>query len=161
MPKPRGAAKLSGAFAGLPAALRRLRGERGQAEIAERGGIKPQQISRYENGHEVPQLDQLEKVLRGLGSDAHDLAHALDEVAGRAPRSQRPDDSTPRAAGVSLPAVPIEAFREVEEWAAAMRRAGVQPVAESNDSSAEEAEAEKAIADLEAGKESRRHREAG
>jgi transcriptional regulator with XRE-family HTH domain len=44
------------------ALLRELRGE-SQAQVASKAGIGKSQLSKYENGKELPRLDSLEKVL--------------------------------------------------------------------------------------------------
>ena len=48
--------------------LRELKGL-AQAEVALRAGIGKSQLSKYENGKELPKLDSLGKVLNALGSD--------------------------------------------------------------------------------------------
>jgi transcriptional regulator with XRE-family HTH domain len=47
--------------------LRELRGK-SQAEVARSAGIGKSQLSKYENGKELPRLDSLEKVLVALGT---------------------------------------------------------------------------------------------
>ena len=56
-------------FANLGKALSLLRELRGksQAELARGAGIGKSQLSKYENGRELPRLDSLEKVLMALG----------------------------------------------------------------------------------------------
>jgi putative transcriptional regulator len=68
----------------LPGNLRRLRASAGltQKELAEKAGIHVLQISRYENGHERPGLDYLEKLAGGLGCTVADLvAEGPDPLA--------------------------------------------------------------------------------
>lgn len=57
--------------------LRLLRGL-SQAELASRAGIRPNQISRYETGQVLPQLEQLGRLLAALDVDEVDfvLFHA-------------------------------------------------------------------------------------
>lgn len=75
---------------GLGPALRELRERRDltQTELAEKAKISYTQISRYENGTEKPSMPSLDAVLYGLGFELHDLAHALDQVNGRGPKSR-------------------------------------------------------------------------
>jgi len=49
-----------------------------QAELAARAGIRPNQVSRYETGQVLPQLEQLGRLLDALGVDDVDflLFHA-------------------------------------------------------------------------------------
>lgn len=48
--------------------LRELKGQ-SQVEVAERAGLGKSQLSKYENGKELPKLESLGKVLNVLGSD--------------------------------------------------------------------------------------------
>lgn len=48
--------------------LRELKGL-SQVEVASRAGIGKSQLSKYENGKELPKLESLGKVLNALGSD--------------------------------------------------------------------------------------------
>ncbi|OQC38774.1 MAG: hypothetical protein BWX64_01826 [Acidobacteria bacterium ADurb.Bin051] len=50
-------------------------------------------LSRYERGARAPHLGTLSAILTALGLTLHDLADAIDEVAGRNPpqRSGRPE----------------------------------------------------------------------
>ena len=54
-----------GMFTNLGLALARIRERRGvtQAKVARLAGIGKSQLSKYENGKELPKLDSLEKVL--------------------------------------------------------------------------------------------------
>jgi len=44
-----------------------------QAELASKAGIRANQVSRYETGQVLPQIDQLMKILNALGTDVGDL----------------------------------------------------------------------------------------
>jgi len=56
--------------------LRRL----SQAELANRAGIRPNQVSRYETGAVQPQLNQLTRLLEALQVDLTDFVFALASV---------------------------------------------------------------------------------
>jgi len=75
---------------GLGPALRELRERREltQTELAAKAKISYTQISRYENETEKPSVPSLDAVLHGLGFELHDLAHALDQVNQRGPKSR-------------------------------------------------------------------------
>lgn len=49
--------------------MRELKGV-SQAELARRAGIGKSQLSKYENGKELPKLDSLQKVLEALEADS-------------------------------------------------------------------------------------------
>jgi transcriptional regulator with XRE-family HTH domain len=66
------------------ALLRQLRG-RSQATLAREAGIGKSQLSKYENGKELPRLDSLEKVLSALQVGYFEFfytLHVIDEKAG-------------------------------------------------------------------------------
>ena len=67
--------KANDILAGLGHALVMIRVVRGvsQAELAERAGIRPNQVSRYETGQVLPQLPQLGRLLDALGIDVIDF----------------------------------------------------------------------------------------
>lgn len=67
----------------LGEALRRLRGATAQAELARKSGVSASAINRAEMGHHSPSAETLGALLTALGLTLHDLADALDEVAGR------------------------------------------------------------------------------
>ena len=48
-----------------------------QAEICARTGLKTPQLSRWENGREVPTLESVVKFLNAVGADLTDLQNAL------------------------------------------------------------------------------------
>jgi len=56
--------------------LRRL----SQAELAERAGIRSNQISRYETGQVLPQLAQLERILTALDVGMPELLFTLEHL---------------------------------------------------------------------------------
>jgi transcriptional regulator with XRE-family HTH domain len=57
--------------------LRSLRGK-SQADMADNAGIGKSQLSKYENSHELPKLDSLEKVLTVLGVPYLEFFYALN-----------------------------------------------------------------------------------
>lgn len=59
--------------------LRLLRGL-SQAELAERAGIRSNQISRYETGQVLPQLGQLERILTALEVGMPELLFAMSHL---------------------------------------------------------------------------------
>jgi transcriptional regulator with XRE-family HTH domain len=86
--------------------LRELRGK-SQARVARDAGIGKSQLSKYENGKELPKLDSLEKVLRALQIGYFEFFYTLYLVDGRAADLAR---SAPGAAepGAREPATPGE-----------------------------------------------------
>jgi transcriptional regulator with XRE-family HTH domain len=69
-------------FKNLGRTLIRLRERTGksQAAIARKARIGKSQLSKYENGKELPKLDSLERVLHALDVSAFDFFRALDVV---------------------------------------------------------------------------------
>jgi transcriptional regulator with XRE-family HTH domain len=63
--------------------LRELRGK-SQARVAREAGIGKSQLSKYENGKELPKLDSLEKVLKALGVGQFEFFYTLYLVDQRA-----------------------------------------------------------------------------
>jgi transcriptional regulator with XRE-family HTH domain len=63
--------------------LRELRGK-SQARVAREAGIGKSQLSKYENGKELPKLDSLEKVLTALGVGHFEFFYTLYLVDQRA-----------------------------------------------------------------------------
>jgi transcriptional regulator with XRE-family HTH domain len=63
--------------------LRELRGK-SQARVAREAGIGKSQLSKYENGKELPKLDSLEKVLKALGVGHFEFFYTLYMVDRRA-----------------------------------------------------------------------------
>lgn len=66
-------------------ALRRLREARGldQVPLGELAGISARTIGRVETGAGPPNFQTVHALLTAMGLTLHDLAEALDEVAGR------------------------------------------------------------------------------
>lgn len=93
-----------GTFDHLGRALRWLREERGlrQYHLAEEAAITKAMLSSYETGRQNPSLETLDKVLRALGCDLHELADTLDAFAGK----QGPPRE--RASPPRRPPVPVE-----------------------------------------------------
>lgn len=77
----------------LGAALRKLRIQARftQADVCERTGLKTPQLSRWENGHEIPTLESLVKYLSTIGS-------SLSALEQRLLQASRENDDTPAAA---------------------------------------------------------------
>ena len=69
--------------------LRELRG-RSQAQVAREAGIGKSQLSKYENGKELPKLDSLEKVLGVLDVGHFEFFYTLHLVDQRAAALARP-----------------------------------------------------------------------
>jgi transcriptional regulator with XRE-family HTH domain len=70
--------------------LRELRGK-SQARVAREAGIGKSQLSKYENGKELPKLDSLEKVLTALGVGHFEFFYTLYLVDKRAADLARGD----------------------------------------------------------------------
>jgi transcriptional regulator with XRE-family HTH domain len=79
-------------FNNLGRALIRLRERRGasQAATARAAGIGKSQLSKYENGKELPKLESLERVLRVLGVGYFELSWLLDVIDREAAASPAP-----------------------------------------------------------------------
>lgn len=65
------------------ALVRSLR-ELSQARLARKAGIGKSQLSKYENGKELPKLDSLEKILIGLGVGQFEFFYTLHLIDARA-----------------------------------------------------------------------------
>lgn len=85
--------------------LRELRGK-SQASIAREAGVGKSQLSKYENGKELPKLDSLEKVLKALEVGHFEFFYTLYLVDRRAADLARPEGSN---GGAPEPPAP---FRE-------------------------------------------------
>jgi transcriptional regulator with XRE-family HTH domain len=72
--------------------LRELRGK-SQANVAKEAGIGKSQLSKYENGKELPKLDSLEKVLKVLEVGHFEFFYTLYLVDRRAADLLRGKDS--------------------------------------------------------------------
>jgi transcriptional regulator with XRE-family HTH domain len=73
--------------------LRELRGK-SQARVAREAGIGKSQLSKYENGKELPKLDSLEKVLNVLEVGHFEFFYTLYLVDRRAADLSRPRAET-------------------------------------------------------------------
>jgi transcriptional regulator with XRE-family HTH domain len=75
-----------GMFANLGRTLSLLRELRGksQTRVAKEARIGKSQLSKYENGKELPKLDSLEKILRVLKVDMFEFFYTLYLLDGRA-----------------------------------------------------------------------------
>jgi transcriptional regulator with XRE-family HTH domain len=71
--------------------LRELRGK-SQARVAREAGIGKSQLSKYENGKELPKLDSLEKVLNALKVGYFEFFYTLYLVDRRAADLERADE---------------------------------------------------------------------
>ena len=74
--------------------LRELRGK-SQARVAREAGIGKSQLSKYENGKELPKLDSLEKVLNALKVGYFEFFYTLYMVDRRAADLKRADGGGP------------------------------------------------------------------
>jgi len=92
--------------------LRELRGK-SQARVAREAGIGKSQLSKYENGKELPKLDSLEKVLTALGVGHFEFFYTLHLVDERAAELARADAAALPAAPANggEPAVPPPFFK--------------------------------------------------
>src|SRR5688500_20336406 len=88
--------------------LRELRGK-SQALIAREAGIGKSQLSKYENGKELPKLDSLEKVLKALEVGHFEFFYTLYLVDRRAADLARPAGEGGNGAHPEEPPAP---FRE-------------------------------------------------
>jgi transcriptional regulator with XRE-family HTH domain len=75
-----------GMFSNLGRTLSLLRDLRGlsQAQVAQDAGIGKSQLSKYENGKELPKLDSLEKVLNALSLGHFEFFYTLYLIDQRA-----------------------------------------------------------------------------
>lgn len=62
---------------GVTIQVLRLMRDLSQVELAERAGIRPNQVSRYETGQDLPQLAQLAKILDALDLDFGEFVFAM------------------------------------------------------------------------------------
>ena len=82
--------------------LRELRGK-SQARVAREAGIGKSQLSKYENGKELPKLDSLEKVLKALGVGHFEFFYTLYLVDRRAEDLARTDAGEALAGHLFMP----------------------------------------------------------
>ncbi len=99
-----------GMFANLGRTLSLLRELRGksQTRVAKEARIGKSQLSKYENGKELPKLDSLEKILRVLKVDMFEFFYTLYLLDGRAASLAASDPATTLAlpgVGGHLPAL--------------------------------------------------------
>jgi transcriptional regulator with XRE-family HTH domain len=102
------------------ALIRHLRGK-SQAQVACDAKIGKSQLSKYENGRELPRLDPLERLLKALGISIHELFFTLALVDERASSLSSPEGSTqrlllavPRKGGALLLPETEEAFYKLQ-----------------------------------------------
>jgi transcriptional regulator with XRE-family HTH domain len=90
-----------GMFANLGRTLSLLRELRGksQSRVAKEARIGKSQLSKYENGKELPKLDSLEKILRVLKVDMFEFFYTLYLVDGRASALAQVSGAAAAAAG--------------------------------------------------------------
>jgi transcriptional regulator with XRE-family HTH domain len=81
--------------------LRELRGK-SQARVAREAGIGKSQLSKYENGKELPKLDSLEKVLNALQVGYFEFYYTLHLVDRRAADLGRAEERAATADPASL-----------------------------------------------------------
>ena len=95
-------------LANFGAALKELRwrARMKQVEVCRATGMTAPQVSRYENGHEMPTVESLVKYLGAVGSDLCELQTVLVGTAGAGP---------PTAPGRLAPGRPAPGEREVAD----------------------------------------------
>jgi len=85
--------------------LRELRGQ-SQARVAREAGIGKSQLSKYENGKELPKLDSLEKVLNALNVGYFEFFYTQFIVDRRAAELDRDQSADPLGEPLFLPPLP-------------------------------------------------------
>lgn len=88
--------------------LRELRGK-SQARVAREAGIGKSQLSKYENGKELPKLDSLEKVLIALKVSYFEFFYTLHLVDRRASELESAGNGNGREASHAEP-LPMPSF---------------------------------------------------
>jgi transcriptional regulator with XRE-family HTH domain len=98
-------------FLNLGRTLSLLRDLRGlsQAQVAQEAGIGKSQLSKYENGKELPKLDSLEKVLSALSIGHFEFFYTLYLIDQRAAELA----ASPRAVDAARDGEPVTALAEV------------------------------------------------
>jgi transcriptional regulator with XRE-family HTH domain len=86
--------------------LRELRGK-SQARVAREAGIGKSQLSKYENGKELPKLDSLEKVLNALKVGYFEFFYTLYLVDRRASDLARAENGGGEVGGEEPPEPPL------------------------------------------------------
>lgn len=81
-----------------------------QVEICRATKLTAPQVSRYENGREMPTVESLVKYLHAVGADLADLQRALDALT--TPRGSDPSDRRQEATGAAVAGGRLEALRE-------------------------------------------------
>lgn len=104
--------------------LRRL----SQTDLAERAGIRPNQISRYETGAVQPQLVQLERILSALGVGLAEFLYAMNHL-DRTARLLEESDALPRQGDLVRDAV-IAYWQNVTDLHLRVSREAVRVVTE-------------------------------
>jgi len=104
--------------------LRRL----SQAELAERAGIRPNQISRYETGAVQPQLAQLERILAALDVGLAEFLFTMNHL-DRTARLLAESDALPQEEELVRGAV-IAYWENVTDLHLRMSREAVRAVTE-------------------------------
>lgn len=109
------------AFGRYLATVREGRGTT-QAELADLAGVGKTTISYLENGHRLPDLTTLVRLLHALGVTLHDLADAVEGPRGAAPAevAEPPADY----ANAQREAIRAEILTVLDELIAAQRTPG-------------------------------------
>lgn len=89
--------------------LRELRGK-SQARVAREAGIGKSQLSKYENGKELPKLDSLEKVLIALKVGYFEFFYTLHLVDRRASELDLATNGDGEEAAAQAEPLPIPSF---------------------------------------------------
>jgi transcriptional regulator with XRE-family HTH domain len=89
--------------------LRELRGK-SQARVAREAGIGKSQLSKYENGKELPKLDSLEKVLIALKVGYFEFFYTLHLVDRRASELELAEDGDGAEAPPAEPPLHMPSF---------------------------------------------------
>lgn len=108
--------------------LRLLKGY-SQAETARRAGIRPNQVSRYETGQVLPQLEQLSKILDALEVDVLDLVLSMRLLAWMG--GVIDEAGKPKALGELGEAAVAEVCRRAFEEIEALRKLSLENVKEA------------------------------
>jgi transcriptional regulator with XRE-family HTH domain len=120
-----------GMFANLGRTLSLLRELRGksQSRVAREARIGKSQLSKYENGKELPKLDSLEKILRVLQVDMFEFFYTLYLVDSRAAAL----NAAPSAAMPAAPSAAGDAQPPGAQLAASASDSAAAPLSRSAD----------------------------